>query len=169
MKATGIVRRIDELGRIVIPKEIRRTLKIREGSPLEIYTSPDGSVVFKKYSAIGEMEVYTDIFVKSVFSAFGAWCVITDLDKVVSASGGGMKELMGRQINEEIKDTIEKRAEVKVRLPLCEESEKLTEYIFPIVHAGDICGSLITGEPGSDSGFIPCMKAFAEILASMQE
>ena len=169
MKATGIVRRIDELGRIVIPKEIRRTLKIREGSPLEIFTNTDGSVVFKKYSQLGEMESYTDIFAKSVFTSFGTWCAIADLDKIVSASGSKMKELIGENINEEIKDVTAKRAESRVQLPLTEQSDKLTSFIFPIIHGGDVCGAIITGEPGSQEGFALCMKTFSEILASMQE
>ena len=169
MKATGIVRRIDELGRVVIPKEIRRTLKIREGSPLEIFTNTDGSVVFKKYSQLGEMENYTDAFAKSIFTSFGAWCVITDLDKIISAAGSKMKELVGKNISEEVKDVMEKRSEREIEVPLYENSDKFTSYIFPIVHGGDVCGAIATGKPSEAEGFLLCMKTFSEILSSMQE
>ena len=87
------------------------------------------------------------------------------------------KEILGKEsaclaasyINEAIKDVMAKRAESRVQLPLTEQSDKLTSYIFPIIHGGDVCGAIITGEPGSQEGFALCMKTFSEILASMQE
>ena len=71
MRATGIVRRIDELGRVVIPKEIRRTLRIREGDPLEIYTDHDGEVVLKKYSPIGEIANIAKDYTDSLYRTLG--------------------------------------------------------------------------------------------------
>ena len=169
MKATGIVRRIDELGRVVIPKEIRRTLKIREGSPLEIYTKEDGSVVFKKYSAMGEMASSADVFAKSISASFGTWCAVSDLEKIIAVSGAKTKELQEKYLSEEMRETVGKRVETKAKIKVSEESEKNSDYVFPIVNRGDICGALITGEPASEAGFIASMKAFCEILASMQE
>jgi transcriptional regulator, abrB family len=93
MRATGIVRRIDELGRVVIPKEIRRTLRIREGDPLEIYTDRDGEVILKKYSPIGEMSSFAKDYTESLFRSLGHIAVIVDRDQVVAASGLPRKEL----------------------------------------------------------------------------
>ena len=87
MRATGIVRRIDDLGRVVIPKEIRRTLRIREGDPLEIYTDRDGEVILKKYSPIGEMSSFAKDYTESLFRSLGHIAVIVDRDQVVAASG----------------------------------------------------------------------------------
>ena len=91
MRATGIVRRIDELGRVVIPKEIRRTLRIREGDPLEIYTDHDGEVVLKKYSPIGEIAAIARDYTDSLYRSLGHICCICDRDMIVSASGATKK------------------------------------------------------------------------------
>lgn len=92
MKATGIVRRIDELGRVVIPKEIRRTQRIRRGDPLEIFTTGDGEVIFKKYSPVGEMSnvamQYADVLNKS----FALTAFVTDRDRILAASGAGRRD-----------------------------------------------------------------------------
>ena len=87
MKATGIVRRIDDLGRVVIPKEIRRTMRIREGDPLEIFTDNDGEVIFKKYSPIGELSEFAGQYAEVLFKVGGHPVVITDRDHVVSVAG----------------------------------------------------------------------------------
>ena len=93
MKATGIVRRIDDLGRVVIPKEIRRTLRIREGDPLEIFTDREGEIILKKYSPIGELGTLAKIYAESLSQTLGCTVCITDTDQVVAASGSGKKEL----------------------------------------------------------------------------
>ena len=87
LKATGIVRRIDELGRVVIPKEIRRTLRIREGDPLEIFTDRDGEVILKKYSPIGELSGFAKEYTESLVHALGHTALICDKDQIVSAAG----------------------------------------------------------------------------------
>ena len=99
MRATGIVRRIDELGRVVIPKEIRRTLRIREGDPLEIYTDRDGEVILKKYSPIGEMSSFAKDYTESLFRSLGHIACIVDRDQVVAASGVSKKELWDKPIS----------------------------------------------------------------------
>jgi stage V sporulation protein T len=92
MKATGIVRRIDDLGRIVVPKEIRRTLRIREGDPLEIFTDREGEIILKKYSPIGELSQFAGEYAESLAQTTGHLVLITDCDHVVTASGTGKKE-----------------------------------------------------------------------------
>ena len=98
MKATGIVRRIDELGRVVVPKEIRRTLRIREGDPLEIFTNRDGEVILKKYSPIGELDNFAKQYAEALGQTSGQMIMICDRDQVVAASGGAKKENIGKKI-----------------------------------------------------------------------
>lgn len=109
MKATGIVRRIDELGRVVIPKEIRRTLRIREGDPLEIYTDHDGEVVLKKYSPIGEISSIAKDYTDSLYRSLGHIACICDRVMVVSASGSPKKELWERPLSPEMESAIQSR------------------------------------------------------------
>ena len=106
MRATGIVRRIDELGRVVIPKEIRRTLRIREGDPLEIYTDRDGEVILKKYSPIGEMSAFAKDYTESIFRSLGHIACIVDRDQVVAASGVSKKELTDKPISPDLETAI---------------------------------------------------------------
>ena len=96
MKATGIVRRIDDLGRVVIPKEIRRTMRIREGDPLEIYTDADGEVIFKKYSQVGELSSLTAQYAEVLHKNTGLPVVITDRDRVISCAGVPKKETVAQ-------------------------------------------------------------------------
>src|SRR5690625_4657794 len=109
MRATGIVRRIDELGRVVIPKEIRRTLRIREGDPLEIFTEREGNIILKKYSPIGELNQYATQFSEALSRSLGKLCVICDKDVVIAASGGNKKEYIEKPISKDIQEVIEDR------------------------------------------------------------
>ncbi len=149
MKATGIVRRIDDLGRVVIPKEIRRTLRIREGDPLEIYTEKDGEVIFKKYSPIGELSHFVGVYTETVGKATGLTAVITDRDSVIAASGQHKKELFERRLTPECEKLIEERRTYvyKVgerRVQIAEDQEKLHAAVCsPINVDGDIIGSII--------------------------
>ena len=99
MKATGIVRRIDDLGRIVIPKEIRRTMRIREGDPLEIYTESDGTVIFKKYSPIGELSEFAGQYAEALAKSTGLTCCISDTDTIIAVSGAPKKELSDKKLS----------------------------------------------------------------------
>ena len=99
MKATGIVRRIDELGRIVIPKEIRRTMRIREGDPLEIFTDRDGEVIFKKYSPVGELSDFAAQLCDTLSKTSGFGAAVTDRDSVIAVCGAPKRELLGKQIS----------------------------------------------------------------------
>ena len=94
MKATGIVRRIDDLGRVVIPKEIRRTMRIREGDPLEIYTDTDGQVIFKKYSPMGELSEFAAQICDALHKTTGGIAAVCDRDAVIAVAGGGKRELL---------------------------------------------------------------------------
>lgn len=109
MKATGIVRRIDDLGRIVVPKEIRRTLRIREGDPLEIFTDREGEIILKKYSPIGELSQFAGEYAESLAQTTGHLVLITDCDHVVTASGTGKKEYEGKPISKQLEDAISER------------------------------------------------------------
>ena len=99
MKATGIVRRIDDLGRVVIPKEIRRTLRIREGDPLEIFTDREGEIILKKYSPIGELGTFAKEYADSLGQVAGVMVCICDRDAVIAAAGGAKKEYLGKSIS----------------------------------------------------------------------
>ena len=108
MKATGIVRRIDDLGRIVIPKEIRRTLRIRESDPLEIFTDREGEIILKKYSPIGEMATFAKQYAESLAQASGKIALIADRDQFIAVSGG-YKGILGKSISKELEESLGKR------------------------------------------------------------
>lgn len=148
MKATGIVRRIDDLGRVVIPKEIRRTMRIREGDPLEIYTERDGEVIFKKYSPMGELSEFAGQICDSLFKTTGSMAAICDRDSVIAVAGGAKKELLDKPISSQLEQIMEKRgiwnAEYRVAQPVCEGvSEHCISVAAPILSAGDVLGCVV--------------------------
>lgn len=149
MKATGIVRRIDELGRIVVPKEIRRTLRIREGDPLEIYTDSSGAVIFKKYSVIGEMSQFACNYAEVLSKALGFPVLISDRDHIVAVAGIPKREFAERRISKFTEDLMESRENfscyrdnLKKVLPV-EGMENEAAVMCPIIASGDICGIII--------------------------
>ena len=99
MKATGVVRRIDDLGRVVIPKEIRRTLRIKEGDPLEIFTDKEGEVILKKYSPIGELSEFATEYAETLNKTTGHIACITDKDTVIAVSGASKKEWLEKEVS----------------------------------------------------------------------
>ena len=109
MKATGIVRRVDDLGRIVIPKEIRRTLRIREGDPLEIYTEKDGGVIFRKYSPMGDLQEFAAQMCESIGSATGHIATVSDRDSIIALYGAPKRELMDKPNSPELERLMEQR------------------------------------------------------------
>lgn len=141
MKATGIVRRIDDLGRVVIPKEIRRTLRIREGDPLEIYTAEDGSVILRKYSAIGELGDFASQYAESLAKTSGHVTCITDRDSVIAISGAPKKDYLSKRISRQLEKLIEERATVVAKskseglIPILEDEpdKYVAQVITPIV------------------------------------
>lgn len=150
MKATGIVRRIDDLGRIVIPKEIRRTLRIREGDPLEIFTDREGEIILKKYSPIGEMMTFAKQYAESLAQVSGHIALIADRDQFIAVSGG-YKNLMGKSISKHLEEKMENRETLiasksdKGFIPVTEELsvEYEQEAITPIICEGDVIGAVI--------------------------
>ena len=148
MKATGIVRRIDDLGRVVIPKEIRRTMRIREGEPLEIYTDRDGEVIFKKYSPVGELNSVAVGCAEALSKTSGHPVLVCDRDTVIVAVGIGKKELEGKIISPEYEALMEER-QTAIRssgkkLPGIIEDQPRSEPMVaaPIVADGDVIGSV---------------------------
>ena len=109
MKATGIVRRIDELGRVVIPKEIRRTQRIRRGDPLEIFTTGDGEVIFKKYSPMGELSGVTAQYVDVLSKCFALTAFVSDRDRILAASGAGRRDLADRSVSQPLEKLMDSR------------------------------------------------------------
>ena len=151
MKATGIVRRIDELGRVVVPKEIRRTLRIREGDPLEIFTNRDGEVILKKYSPIGELDNFAKQYAEALGQTSGQMIMICDRDQVVAASGGAKKENIGKKISKDVENLIDEREvftthnSLKKGIAIIEEGEEpsMGEVIYPIICEGDAVGAVV--------------------------
>ena len=148
MKATGIVRRIDDLGRVVIPKEIRRTMRIREGDPLEIYTDREGEVIFKKYSPIGELVDFASQYAESLYKTCGIPVAVCDRDSIVAVSGISKKEFLDKKISSALDSVIEGRSlytaaagsESRIMLSEDERGGICVVCAQPIFAEGDIIG-----------------------------
>ncbi|EJL47921.1 stage V sporulation protein T [Brevibacillus agri] len=149
MKATGIVRRIDDLGRVVIPKEIRRTLRIREGDPLEIFVDRDGEVILKKYSPIGELGDFAKEYADSLYESLNHTVLISDRDTVIAVAGASKKEYLEKAIGSIVEKCLEER---KTRLEknagtyeICRDMNETygSFVVAPIVAGGDPIGSVI--------------------------
>ena len=146
MKATGIVRRIDDLGRVVIPKEIRRTMRIREGDPLEIYTTKDGEVIFKKYSLLGGLEDFAAQFCDTLSHSTEFTAAVTDRDAIIAVAGVGKRELLGKTISEPLERIMEDR-----QVWLWDSSEEqvaacegfTAAVAAPILCEGDVLGLVL--------------------------
>ncbi|MBE6625912.1 MAG: AbrB/MazE/SpoVT family DNA-binding domain-containing protein [Ruminococcaceae bacterium] len=157
MKATGIVRRIDDLGRVVIPKEIRRTMRIREGDPLEIYTDHEGEVIFKKYSPIGEMAQFAGQYAETLHKTCGLSVAICDRDVVIACAGVPKREYIDRKIAAEAESLIENR-----QLYHSHESGGVSIVdggypigcLMPIITEGDITGCVASLRTGENDGKI---------------
>ena len=146
MKATGIVRRIDDLGRVVIPKEIRRTMRIREGDPLEIYTDREGEVIFKKYSPIGELASFAAQYAETLYKTCNMSVIISDRDAVVACAGVSKKDYNDKHLSCEIEDIIEARGLYTWRdgadkIPvIADGSAHFVSCAMPIISEGDVIG-----------------------------
>ena len=147
MKATGIVRRIDDLGRVVIPKEIR------EGDPLEIYTDREGEVILKKYSPIGELGDFAEAYAESLHNTSGHIIAVADRDSIIAVSGGSKKELLEKALSPDIEKVIENRdmfvaqSQEAQRIPVISDEKGGTKYtcqvISPIISEGDAIGAVL--------------------------
>ena len=149
MKATGIVRRIDDLGRVVIPKEIRRTMRIREGDPLEIFTDKDGEVIFKKYSPIGELGEFAAQYAEALAKASGLPACITDRDSVIAVAGISKRDFLEKKVSEELEKIMSEKSIYNTNtsrssnLPIIDGNEKHHLLLaHPIIAEGDSIGSV---------------------------
>jgi AbrB family transcriptional regulator, stage V sporulation protein T len=149
MKATGIVRRIDDLGRVVIPKEIRRTLRIREGDPLEIFVDRDGEVILKKYSPIGELGDFAKEYAESLSEALGHICLITDRDVVIATSGASKRDFLEKAIGSEVEKAMEERKTIsnfaagEYAVTRDKQEPFSAQVIAPIISGGDPIGTVV--------------------------
>ena len=159
MKSTGVVRRIDDLGRVVIPKEIRKVLRIKEGAPLEIFTDKEGEIILKKYSPIGELTEFA-----TSYAATGHIACITDTDTVIAVSGGSKKDFLEKNLSKELEEVMENKEifkskennEIAIPVTQNEGRERIynSQVIYPIISDGDVIGSviLIAKEPTKQMG-----------------
>jgi len=153
LKATGVVRRIDDLGRVVIPKEIRRTLRIKEGDPLEIFTDKEGEVILKKYSPIGELSEFAIQYAETLAKTTGHIACITDKDTVIAVSGTSKKEFLEQNVSQELEKIMDNREnytskendDLAVPITAGENKERRynSQVIWPIIHEGDAIGSVV--------------------------
>ena len=149
MKATGIVRRIDDLGRVVIPKEIRRTMRIREGDPLEIFTNRDGEVIFKKYSPMGELSDFAGQICESLSKSTDGVAAVCDRDSVIAIAGGAKRELLEKSISAELENIMEARGPYRQEedassIPVSDNDDRLCVSVAaPIITEGDVLGCVM--------------------------
>lgn len=147
MKATGIVRRIDDLGRIVIPKEIRRSFRIKEGDPLEIYTDAEGEVIFKKYSPIGELSNFAGQYAEVLHKDAGLPIAIMDNDHVIAASGISKREVLERRVTKSLEELMENR-QIHIKtdkvpgMNAIEGYDRQAQVVYPIIYGGDVSGAI---------------------------
>ena len=172
MKATGIVRRVDDLGRIVIPKEIRRTLRIREGDPLEIYTEKDGGVIFRKYSPMGDLQDFAAQMCEAIGASTGHVAAVADRDAIIALSGAPKRELMDKPNSDELARLMEQRKNYlytsgENRIQAAEGADKYhLGAAAPILSQGDLmgCVMLLLGE--GDSPLTEQDRRLAQTAAS---
>ena len=174
MKATGITRKIDELGRIVIPKEIRRTLRIREGTPLEIFTEKNGEIILRKYSPMGELVSFAQLYSDSLSQTTGMMVCITDLEQVIAASGGAKKDYLGKDISDRLEQLMEDRGQSQAQpeerkyISIIKEGmpDAFAQTICPIICQGDVIGSVVLLAKDSKAKMTELEKKLAYCAAS---
>ena len=183
MKATGVVRRIDDLGRVVIPKEIRKTLRIKEGDPLEIFTDKEGEVILKKYSPIGELSEFATEYAETLAKTTGHIACITDKDTVIAVSGGSKKEFLEQGISNELERILEDKERYTskenndIAVPITRNDNKERRFnsqvVYPIISDGDVIGSviLLSKEPGTKMSEVEqkVVQSAASFLGSQME
>ena len=183
MKATGVVRRIDDLGRVVIPKEIRKVHRIKEGDPLEIFTDKEGEIILKKYSPIGELSEFATGYAETLAKTTGHIACITDKDTVIAVSGGAKKEFLEQSLSNELEKVLENKEiytskeNNEIALPIIQNDNKDRRYnaqvIYPIISDGDVIGSviLLAKEQNSKMGEaeLKVVQSAAGFLSSQME
>ena len=171
MKATGIVRRVDDLGRIVIPKEIRRTLRIREGDPLEIYTEKDGGVIFRKYSPMGDLQDFATQICEAIGANTGHIAAVADRDSIIALSGAPKRELMDKPNSQELDKLMEQRKNYRYipgesLLRATEGSDKYHLGVAaPILSQGDLMGCVMLLQEENATPFQEADQRLAQTVA----
>ena len=171
MKATGIVRRVDDLGRIVIPKEIRRTLRIREGDPLEIYTEKDGGVIFRKYSPMGDLQEFAAQMCEAIGSATGRIAAVADRDSIIALAGAPKRELVDKPNSLELEKLMEQRRNYRyqegdIPIPAADGMEKYHLGVAsPILSQGDLMGCVLLLLQGQDKPLQEAEQKIAQTAA----
>lgn len=177
MKATGIVRRIDDLGRVVIPKEIRRTLRIREGDPLEIFTDREGEVILKKYSPIGELSEFAKEYVESLHSSMEHVTCIADRDTIIAMAGAPKKEMLEKRVSAALEKIMEDKTSILLSntgdnkmINITADEEGVPKYtsgvIAPIISQGDPIGAVLLLSKEENVHMGDLEKKLAETAAS---
>lgn len=176
MKATGVVRRIDDLGRVVIPKEIRKTLRIKEGDPLEIFTDKEGEIILKKYSPIGELSEFAVGYAETLSKTTGHIAFITDKDTVIAVSGGPKKEYLEKNISNELEQIMEDKEiytskdNNNISIPIVnndkQDKKNNAQVIYPIISNGDTIGSVILLSKESNTKMNEVEKKVAQSAAT---
>ena len=176
MKATGVVRRIDDLGRVVIPKEIRKTLRIKEGDPLEIFTDREGQVILKKYSPIGELSEFATEYAETLAKTTGHIACITDKDMVIAVSGGSKKEFLEQSISKDLERIIDDKEIYLSKdnnnkaIPVTQNDNKErvanAQVVYPIISDGDAIGSVILLSKDTNTKMSDIEKKVAQSAAS---
>ena len=180
MKATGIVRRIDDLGRIVIPKEIRRTQRIRESDPMEIYTSREGEIMLRKYSPIGELGQYAADYATSLAETTGFTACVTDRDICIAAAGKKKKEMEGKELSSHMESLIERRKNVfyeygEKSIPVTKGAEQTwgNFALATIISGGDVIGAVALmdseGEQWDSEHALTLVKTAAKFIGRQME
>ena len=176
MKATGVVRRIDDLGRVVIPKEIRKTLRIKEGDPLEIFTDREGQVILKKYSPIGELSEFATGYAETLAKTTGHIACITDKDTIIAVSGGSKKEFLEQDVSEELEQLMEDKevytskdnSDMSMPITKSENNDKKnnSQIVYPIISNGDAIGTVILMSKDANTKMNEVEKKVAQSAAT---
>lgn len=176
MKATGVVRRIDDLGRVVIPKEIRKTLRIKEGDPLEIFTDREGQVILKKYSPIGELSEFATGYAETLAKTTGHIACITDKDTIIAVSGGSKKEFLEQDVSQELEKLMEdkevytSKENSDMAMPITKndtnEKKNKSQIVYPIISNGDTIGTVILMSKDSNTKMNEVEKKVAQSAAT---
>lgn len=176
MKATGVVRRIDDLGRVVIPKEIRKTLRIKEGDPLEIFTDREGQVILKKYSPIGELTEFATGYAETLAKTTGHIACITDKDTIIAVSGGSKKEFLEQDVSQELEKLMEDKevytskenSDMSMPIIRNEKNDKKNnaQIVYPIISNGDTIGTVILMSKDSKTKMNEVEKKVAQSAAT---
>ena len=176
MRATGIVRRIDDLGRVVIPKEIRKTLRIKEGDPLEIFTDREGQVILKKYSPIGELSEFATGYAETLAKTTGHIACITDKDTIIAVSGGSKKEFLEQDVSQELEKLMEdkevytSKENSDMAMPITKndtnEKKNKSQIVYPIISNGDTIGTVILMSKDSNTKMNEVEKKVAQSAAT---